>query len=122
MPSISNRGLNMPASPIRKLVPFANAAKARGIKVYHLNIGQPDILTPECGLDAAPHLDRKILEYSLIVSQTKADSWRFESARERYNLLLETHPEIIKRAPLAHIASYLLMTPETLSRVRSGVL
>jgi len=54
----------MPASPIRKLVPFANAAKARGIKVYHLNIGQPDILTPECGLDAARHLDRKILEYS----------------------------------------------------------
>ena len=56
------------------------------------------------------------------ISQVKADSWRFESARERYNLLLETHPEIIKRAPLAHIASYLLMTPETLSRVRSGVL
>ena len=51
---------------------------------------------------------QKILEYSLIVSQVKADSWRFESARERYNLLLETHPEIIKRAPLAHIASYLL--------------
>jgi aspartate aminotransferase len=64
MPSISNRGLNMPASPIRKLVPFANAAKARGVKVYHLNIGQPDILTPECGLEAARHLDRKILEYS----------------------------------------------------------
>ncbi|MSH99008.1 Crp/Fnr family transcriptional regulator, partial [Escherichia coli] len=42
--------------------------------------------------------------------------------RERYNLLLEHHPEIIKRAPLSHIASYLLMTPETLSRVRSGVL
>lgn len=65
---------------------------------------------------------RKILEYSLIVSQIKADSWRFETARERYNLLLEQHPEIIKRAPLANIASYLLMTPETLSRVRSGVL
>lgn len=65
---------------------------------------------------------RKVLEYSLITSQTKADSWRFESARERYNLLLETHPEIIKRAPLAHIASYLLMTPETLSRVRAGIL
>ena len=65
---------------------------------------------------------RKILEYSLIVSQIKADSWRFETARERYNLLLERHPEIIKRAPLANIASYLLMTPETLSRVRSGVL
>lgn len=65
---------------------------------------------------------RKILEYSLIVSQIKADAWRFETARERYNLLFERHPEIIKRAPLAHIASYLLMTPETLSRVRSGVL
>ena len=64
---------------------------------------------------------RKILEYSLIVSQIKADSWRFETAHERYNLLLEQHPEIIKRAPLANIASYLLMTPETLSRVRSGV-
>ena len=49
-----------------------------------------------------------------IRDRIKADSWRFESARERYNLLLETHPEIIKRAPLAHIASYLLMTPETL--------
>lgn len=65
---------------------------------------------------------RKILEYSLIVSQIKADSWRFEAARERYNFLLQTHPEIVKRAPLAYIASYLLMTPETLSRVRSGAL
>lgn len=65
---------------------------------------------------------RKILEHSLIVSQIKADAWRFETARERYNLLMERHPEIIKRAPLAHIASYLLMTPETLSRVRAGIL
>lgn len=65
---------------------------------------------------------RKMLEYSLIVSQIKADSWRFENAHDRYNLLFKSHPEVIKRAPLAHIASYLLMTPETLSRVRSGVL
>lgn len=64
---------------------------------------------------------RKVLEYSLIVSQLKADSWRFETARERYNQLLHHQPEVIKRAPLSHIASYLLMTPETLSRVRSGV-
>ena len=49
---------------------------------------------------------RKILEYSLIVSQVKADSWRFETARERYNMLMHTHPEVIKRAPLSHIASY----------------
>ena len=53
---------------------------------------------------------RKVLEYSLIVSQIKADSWRFETARERYNLLLHHHPEIIKRAPLSHIASYLLLS------------
>jgi aspartate aminotransferase len=64
MPTISQRGLSMPASPIRKLVPLANQAKAKGIKVYHLNIGQPDILTPEIGLDAARHIERKILEYS----------------------------------------------------------
>ena len=65
---------------------------------------------------------RKILEFSLITSQVKADSWRFEPARERYNNLMQAQPEVIKRAPLSHIASYLLMTPETLSRVRSGVL
>ncbi len=65
---------------------------------------------------------RRILEYSLITSQVKADSWRFETAHERYERLMQAHPEIIKRAPLSHIASYLLMTPETLSRVRSGVL
>ncbi|WP_276864498.1 cyclic nucleotide-binding domain-containing protein [Mediterranea massiliensis] len=65
---------------------------------------------------------RKVLEHSLITSQVKADSWRFETARERYNNLMQTQPEVIKRASLSHIASYLLMTPETLSRVRSGVL
>ncbi len=65
---------------------------------------------------------RKMLEFSLITSQVKADSWRFETARERYNNLMQAQPEVIKRAPLSHIASYLLMTPETLSRVRSGVL
>lgn len=65
---------------------------------------------------------RKMLEYSLITSQIKADSWRFETASERYNNLLRTQPEVVKRAPLSHIASYLLMTPETLSRVRAGVL
>lgn len=54
----------MPASPIRKLVPLSDSAKARGLKVYHLNIGQPDITTPEVGLNAIRCLDRKILEYS----------------------------------------------------------
>lgn len=67
-------------------------------------------------------LYRKILEFSLIVSQVKADAWRFETAHERYQRLMDTHPEVIKRAPLSHIASFLLMTPETLSRVRAGSL
>ncbi len=64
MPSISQRGLLMPASPIRKLVPFAEAAKKRGIKVFHLNIGQPDIRTPEVALEAIRHFDQKVIEYS----------------------------------------------------------
>jgi aspartate aminotransferase len=61
---ISQRGHYMPPSPIRKLVPYAEAAKKRGIKVYHLNIGQPDIETPKPVLDAVRHSDFKILEYS----------------------------------------------------------
>lgn len=68
------------------------------------------------------YLYRKVFEYSLLVSQQKADDMRFETAHDRYRLLMERHPEIVKRAPLIHIASFLQMTPETLSRVRSGVL
>ncbi len=64
MLTISNRGMQMPASPIRKLVPYAEAAKKRGTKVYHLNIGQPDIETPPHCLDAVRHSDFKVLEYS----------------------------------------------------------
>ena len=64
MPVISQRGVEIPSSPIRKLAPLANKAKARGIKVYHLNIGQPDLPTPESALDAVRHIDRKVLEYS----------------------------------------------------------
>ena len=64
MPSISNRGCAMPSSPIRKLTPLANDAKARGIKVYHLNIGQPDLPTPQKALDVMKSIERNILEYS----------------------------------------------------------
>ena len=62
MPEISVRGLEMPESPIRKLAPLAAAAKKRGTKVYHLNIGQPDLPTPKEGLEALKHIDRTILE------------------------------------------------------------
>ena len=64
MPAISVRGHEMPESPIRKLAPLAVAAKKRGVKVYHLNIGQPDLPTPQVGLDALKHIDRTVLEYS----------------------------------------------------------
>ncbi len=75
MPKISNRGIQMPASPIRKLVPFSDSAKARGLHVYHLNIGQPDLPTPQCALDAIHKIDRKVLEYS--------PSMGFRSFREK---------------------------------------
>ncbi|MBL7933921.1 MAG: pyridoxal phosphate-dependent aminotransferase [Bacteroidia bacterium] len=64
MPSISNKAVAMPASPIRKLVPFADAAKKKGTKIYHLNIGQPDIETPASFLNAVRNSDMKIVEYS----------------------------------------------------------
>lgn len=61
---ISQRALNMPSSPIRKLAKYADDAKRNGVHVYHLNIGQPDIKTPQCALDALKNVDREILEYS----------------------------------------------------------
>ena len=64
MPSISDKGKAMPASPIRKLVPYSEEAKRKGRKVYHLNIGQPDIPTPEVALDAVRNIKLKVLEYS----------------------------------------------------------
>ncbi|MEN8137344.1 MAG: pyridoxal phosphate-dependent aminotransferase [Bacteroidota bacterium] len=74
MPKISQKGANMPQSPVRKLVPFAEAAKKRGTKVLHLNIGQPDIKTPEVAIDAVKEFDIKVLEYT--------HSAGFESYRE----------------------------------------
>lgn len=75
MPHISQRAIDMPASPIRKLAPLASAAKERGVHVYHLNIGQPDLPTPQKGLDVLHHIDRKVLEYS--------PSQGFKSYREK---------------------------------------
>jgi len=64
MPTISHKGKTMPASPIRKLVPFAEEAKKKGRKVYHLNIGQPDIKTPESALNAIRNIGQEVIEYS----------------------------------------------------------
>lgn len=94
MPKISNRGINLPESPIRKLSPYAMEAKKKGVKVYHLNIGQPDVPTPEKAIQAVKNIDRKILEYS--------PSQGLESLREKlvkyyakYNISLSTNSIIV---------------------------
>jgi aspartate aminotransferase len=93
MPSISLKGQQMPASPIRKLVPYAEAAKKKGRKVYHLNIGQPDIPTPQVALDAIKNLDLKVIEYS---HSAGFESYRKKLAGYYQGLGLDiNHEEII---------------------------
>ncbi len=92
MPQISYRGTLMPDSPIRKLVPYANKAKARGIKVYHLNIGQPDLPTPAVALDAIRNIDREILEYS---PSEGILSFRQKLAKYYHKFKIEVNPEEI---------------------------
>ena len=75
MPNISRKALVMPESPIRKLVPYAEMAKKKGTHVYHLNIGQPDIESPETAINAIKNIDLKVIEYS--------HSAGFESYREK---------------------------------------
>ena len=81
MPKLSRKGAEMPASPIRKLVPFAEDAKKKGIKVYHLNIGQPDIKTPEIVIDKLQSMKIDVLEYS---NSEGISSYR-EGLRDYYN-------------------------------------
>src|SRR6478736_3138941 len=83
MPKISNKGIHMPESPIRKLVPYSEIAKKKGHKVYHLNIGQPDIKTPEVALNAIKNAHIEILEYS--------HSAGFESYRTKLAQYYTTH-------------------------------
>ena len=64
MPKISTKGINMPESPIRKLVPYSDEAKKKGRKVYHSNIGQPDIETPEGAINVLKNTNIKVVEYS----------------------------------------------------------
>lgn len=94
MPKISVRGNEMPASPIRKLAPLSDAAKARGIKVYHLNIGQPDLPTPQAAIDAIRNIDRRVLEYS---PSAGFRSYREKLTRyyEKFNIHLTANDIII---------------------------
>lgn len=88
--------------------------------VYNINYRKLCGLIEEYGEIATMY--RYLTEYSLTVSQNKADSWRFETARERYNRFIKDFPDAAKQASVNDIASYLLMAPESLSRVRSGIL
>lgn len=92
MPKISTKALNMPESPIRKLVPYAEAAKQRGAHVYHLNIGQPDIQTPEIVLDTIKNIDRKVIEYS---HSAGYQSYRDKLAVYYKNIGLDVEPKDI---------------------------
>ncbi len=93
MPTISNKAFSMPSSPIRKLVPYSELAKKQGIKIYHLNIGQPDIETPESFLNAVKTADIKVLEYSHSAGN---ESYRKKlcSYYKEYNILLD-HNDIM---------------------------
>lgn len=94
MPKISKKGQQMPESPIRKLVPFAEGAKKRGVKVFHLNIGQPDIKTPEVAINAVKNVDIKVLEYS---HSAGFESYRKKLATsyQKINLPINTEDIII---------------------------
>ena len=93
MLNISNRGSDMPASPIRKLVPFAEAAKKKGTRVYHLNIGQPDIETPPSIMDAVKNADIKVLEYSHSAGN---ESYRRKLAEYYHKVGIDvTHEQIL---------------------------
>ena len=93
MPTISNKANTMPSSPIRKLVPFAELAKKQGVKIYHLNIGQPDIETPISFLNAVKNADIKVLEYSHSAGN---ESYRKKlcSYYQEFNILLD-HNDIM---------------------------
>ncbi|MFC2121059.1 pyridoxal phosphate-dependent aminotransferase [Bacteroidota bacterium] len=108
MPEISKRGVELPASPIRKLVPFAEEAKKNGRKVFHLNIGQPDIETPEIALNAIKNLDKKVIEYS---HSAGYESYRRKLAGYYQNINIDVdHTEIIVTTGGSEAISFALLS------------
>ncbi len=108
MPTISNRGQQMPASPIRKLVPYAEEAKSKGVTVYHLNIGQPDIKTPEVALDAIRNIDMKVVEYS---HSAGIESYRRKLATMYQNIDINVdHNEILVTAGGSEAITFAFLT------------
>ena len=93
MPKISSKGIKMPESPIRKLVPFAEAAEKSGKTVYYLNIGQPDIKTPQIALDAVKNIDLDVIAYS---RSEGSESYRKKIANYyKKNDISVTHEDIL---------------------------
>jgi aspartate aminotransferase len=108
MPQISDKGRSMPPSPIRKLVPFAEEAKRKGIKIYHLNIGQPDIPTTEVAMNALRNIDLKVLEYSHSAGN---ESYRRKLAQYYQGLGINvSHNEILITAGGSEAIMFSLMT------------
>ena len=108
MPQISDKGREMPASPIRKLVPFAEVAKSKGRIVYHLNIGQPDIKTPETALNAIRNLKEEVIEYS---HSAGIESYRRKLAEhyQKININVD-HTEIMVTTGGSEAISFALMS------------
>lgn len=108
MPQISERGKQMPSSPIRKLVPYAEAAKKKGRTVYHLNIGQPDIKTPEVALEAIKNYKGKVVEYS---HSAGIESYRIGLAKYYKSIGINVdHNEIIVTAGGSEAITFALMS------------
>jgi len=108
MPKLSERGIAMPASPIRKLVPFAEEAKSKGRKVYHLNIGQPDIPTPDTAINAIKNLDKKVIEYS---HSAGYESYRRKLAEKYSSINIPvTHNDIIVTTGGSEAITFTLMS------------
>jgi aspartate aminotransferase len=108
MPTISIKGKSMPASPIRKLVPYSETAKKKGIKVYHLNIGQPDIPTPEVAIEALRNFNTKVIEYSHSAGN---ESYRLKLASSyRKRGINVDHTEILVTTGGSEAVSFALMS------------
>lgn len=108
MPGLSTKGMEMPSSPIRKLVPFAEEAKRKGRKVYHLNIGQPDIKTPEVALAAIRNLKEDVIEYS---HSAGIESYRRKLATHYQGINIDVdHTEIMVTTGGSEAISFALMS------------
>ena len=117
MPSISIRGKKMPESPIRKLAPFADLAKSKGRKVYHLNIGQPDIKSPELAIEAIKNIQLDIIEYG---PSAGYESYRKKLAKfyQNHNVSVATEDIMITTGTNGHGSARTSFAPQRICLLR----